>query len=212
MKKILLLGGGGHCASVADTLLRTNEYGEIGIVVNEVMKPLFGVIPVVGCDDDLQKLFEEGYHYAFITLGSIGDTKIREKLYMKISEMDFKVPNIIDPSATVSKNCNIMAGVFIGKNATVNARSIIGECAIINTAAVIEHDCNVGPFVHISPSATLCGQVTVGPSTHIGSGAIVKQGINIGSHSIVGMGSVVLNDIGDNVVAYGNPCKEVYSK
>ena len=31
-KRILLIGGGGHCKSVLDSLLEVNEYIEIGIV------------------------------------------------------------------------------------------------------------------------------------------------------------------------------------
>lgn len=212
MKKILLLGGGGHCASVADTLLRLNEYDDIGVIANDTTELLFGSIPVVGCDGDLQQLFKDGYHYAFIAIGSIGNTAVREKLKKKVREIGFIMPNIIDPSAIISKNSSLGTGIFIGKNVVVNARATIGDCAIINTAAVVEHDCKIGSFAHISPSATLCGNVIVGASTHIGAGAVIKQGLNIGTHTIIGMGSVVLNDIGDNVVAYGNPCIEVHCR
>ena len=49
----------------------------------------------------------------------------------------------------------------------------------------------------------------MGEATHIGAGVVLRQGVNIGDHCIIGMGSVVLEDIPDNVVAYGNPCKVV---
>ncbi len=51
--KILFIGGGGHCRSVADTLLRLNDYDEIGIVDIHDDGPMFGLIKVVGNDDDL---------------------------------------------------------------------------------------------------------------------------------------------------------------
>ena len=38
---------------------------------------------------------------------------------------------------------------------------------------------------------------------------MVIQGIHIGSNTTVGAGSVVVKDVTDNVVAYGNPCKVV---
>ena len=38
---------------------------------------------------------------------------------------------------------------------------------------------------------------------------MVIQGIHIGSNTTVGVGSVVVKDVPDGVVAYGNPCKVV---
>ena len=32
----------------------------------------------------------------------------------------------------------------------VNSGSKIGKCAIINTGAIVEHDCTIGDFVHIT--------------------------------------------------------------
>ena len=77
----------------------------------------------------------------------------------------------------------------------------------MNTSASIDHDNVLGDFVHISPHATLCGEVEVGEGTWIGAGTVVKQCVKIGKWSIIGAGSVVVNDIPDGVLAYGNPCK-----
>jgi acetyltransferase-like isoleucine patch superfamily enzyme len=57
----------------------------------------------------------------------------------------------------------------------------------------------------------ICGEVEIGENTHIGAGSVIKQQVKIGSNTIIGMGSIVLKDIKGNVVAYGNPCKEVKS-
>ena len=37
--------------------------------------------------------------------------------------------------------------------------------------------------------------------------ACVKEKTKVGSHSVVGIGSVVLRDIPENVIAWGNPAK-----
>lgn len=207
--KILLVGGGGHCKSVIDTLVAMNKFSEIGIVekTDNYGQNILG-IPILGCDEDLPALLSEGYKYAFITVGSVGDPKLRIKLFEKISEIGFKIPNIIDPSAIVSKNSELENGIFVGKRAVINAGARVKRGAIINTGAIIEHDCIIEDFVHIAPGAVLSGEVKVELNTHIGAGSIVKQQIKIGSNSIVGMGSIVLRDIEDNIVVYGNPCKE----
>lgn len=214
-KRILLIGGGGHCHSVLDVLSSLKEYDQIGIVardkenLKELQEDDLVSNYLVGIDEDLLKLYEEGWTHAFITLGSIGNPKVRKKIYALIKQIGFIVPTIIDDSATVSPKANIGEGIFIGKNAVVNIGSSIGDCCIINTGSIVEHDCIIGCFVHISPGAVICGQVTVGNDSHVGAASVVRQGIVIGENVLIGAGSVVVKDIQDNVKAYGNPCKVV---
>jgi sugar O-acyltransferase (sialic acid O-acetyltransferase NeuD family) len=210
--KLLLIGGGGHCKSILDSVLETNCYEDIRIVdVKENIGKSFMGVSIIGCDDDLESLIHNGFTHAFVSLGSIGIPIVRIKLFEKLERIGYQIPNIIDFSAVVSKHALLAKGIFIGKNAVINTGVSIGTGAIINTSATIEHECIIGEFAHIAPGSVLCGDVKVGSQTHIGAKSVVKQQIYIGSKSIIGMGSVVLHDVADNVVAYGNPCKEVKS-
>jgi sugar O-acyltransferase (sialic acid O-acetyltransferase NeuD family) len=217
VKKILLLGAGGHCLSVLDSLLSSENY-IVGIIdknkidmpnIQNSKKNLIMDIPILGNDDDLINLYSKGYTDAFVTVGSIGDVSLRKKLYNMAKRIGFRFPNIIDKSSVVSNYAILGEGIYIGKNTVVNASAKIGNCAIINTASIIEHECIIEDFVHIAPGSVLSGKVKVAEDTHIGAGSIIKEGIHIGSGSMIGMGSVVVNNIGDKVTAYGNPCKEV---
>lgn len=207
MKKILLIGGGGHCHSVIDSILSFREYEEIGIIDNNSLSCLG--VDVIGTDDDLPRLLSEGWNNAFITVGSVGNTKVRRRLYDMVKTLGFNVATIVDTSAIIARGTYIAEGAFIGKNAVVKTGARILECAIINTGAIIEHDCNVGAFTHISPGTVLCGQVSVGDDTHIGAGSTVIQQINIGNSALIGAGSVVVKDIPAEAKAYGNPCRVV---
>ncbi|MCR5768064.1 MAG: acetyltransferase [Lachnospiraceae bacterium] len=207
-KKLLLIGGGGHCHSVLDTIMTIGKYNEIGIVDDFDSCSYLGV-PVIGNDDDICTLKKEGWTDAFITVGSVGNTRIRRRLYEMIKKYDLVVPTIIDSTATIGKGVKIEEGVFIGKRTVINAGSSIGACAIINSGAIIEHDCEIGAFSHISPGTILCGQVRVGEDSHIGAGSVIRQLIEIGNNTLIGAGSVVVRNISDNVKAYGNPCKVV---
>lgn len=206
-RKLLLIGGGGHCHSVLDSVLSTGIYADIGIVDN-IDSSCLG-IPVIGTDDDIPILINNGWTDAFISVGSIGDTRIRRRLYEMVKHYGLSVPTIIDPSAVVSNGVVIQEGVFIGKRTVVNTGCCIGICSIINTGAIVEHDCKIGDFSHISPGTTLCGQVEVGHDSHVGAGSVVKQLVEIGNKVLIGAGSTVLKDIPDNVKAYGNPCRVV---
>ena len=206
-KKILLIGGGGHCHSVLDSILALEAYDEIGIIDN-IESPILD-IPVVGRDEDVPWLKTLGWTDAFISVGSVGNTKIRRKLYEMVKGIGMNVPAIIDASAVVARGVELADGIYIGKRAVINSGTKIGACAIINTGAIIEHECVIGDFSHISSGTTVCGQVTVGKDSHVGAGTVIRQQICIGERVLIGAGSVVVKNITDNVKAYGNPCKVV---
>ena len=206
-RKLLLIGGGGHCKSVLDGLLSLGIYSDIGIVDKEQVT-LLGV-SVVGSDQDLISLFQKGWTDAFVTVGSIGNTAIRRKLFDIIKQIGFHVPSVVDNTAVIARGTQIDEGCFVGKKAVINTGASLGKCAIVNTGAIIEHDCTVGDFSHISPGTVLCGQVKIGNDTHVGAGAVVRQQISIGNNVLIGAGSVVVKNVPDGQIAYGNPCKSV---
>ena len=207
MRKLLLIGGGGHCHSVIDSVIALGLFNDIGIVDSNVNSCLG--VPVIGDDHDIPELRKTGWNEAFITVGSIGNTSIRRKLYDMVKYYNFIVPIIIDPTAIIAKGVGIQEGSFIGKKTVINTGTSVGVCSIINTGSLIEHDCLVGDFVHVSSGSTICGQVRIGNNTHVGAGSVIRQGIEIGEKVLIGVGSVVVKDVPDNVKAYGNPCRVV---
>lgn len=51
--------------------------------------------------------------------------------------------------------------------------------------------------------------IKVGNNVWIGGGTHVMPGVTIGSNVVIGGGSIVVNDILDNSLAVGNPCKVI---
>ena len=213
--KILLIGGGGHCHSVLDSICSGCSYDVIGVVArdevnyNELSQDALVASYLVGTDADLPYFFRNGWNDAFVTVGSVGNPTGRKNVYSILVGIGFHIPVIKDKSAIVSESSLICEGSYVGKNAVINAGCRVGCCSIINTASTIEHDCIIGDFVHISPGTVLCGEVCVGDNSHVGAGTIVRQQIVVGNDSLIGIGSVVVQDIPDNVKAYGNPCRVV---
>lgn len=204
-EKLVLIGGGGHCKSVLDTVIRLNRFSEIVITDCSISvgKMILGC-KVVGNDDIFPELFDRGFKYAFITIGSIKSTDKRREVFLKAKKIGFSFPVIIDPSALVADSALIAAGVFIGKNAVVNADVMIGDMAIINTGAIIEHDCRIGAFTHISVGAVVCGGAEIERDVFVGANATVIQGVKIEADSIIGAGSIIYKDVPDNSTIVGN--------
>jgi sugar O-acyltransferase (sialic acid O-acetyltransferase NeuD family) len=208
MSGLLLIGGGGHCSTVIESL-QDGIYEKIGIIDKiENIGKLLSNVPFVGCDNDLEILSKD-YGSAFISLGGISDWKKREYLAQQAERCKYSIPSIIHPMSVVSKTADISKGVLLGAMCVINAHTKIGEMCILNTGCIVEHDCVVEAYVHVSPGAILCGGVRVGKGSHIGAGSVVKEGVSIGENTLIGIGSVVTRDIPSNAVAYGNPCKVI---
>lgn len=211
--KLVLLGAGGHCKSVLDAALRSNRFNKI--VITDPVAPVGTMVlncRVVGPDALLPSLYLEGFTQAFITVGSIQNYAIREKLVKLATEIGFVFPVITDPSAQVSQYAVIGNGTFVGKNAIVNAGTIIGEHCIINTGAIVEHDCTIGNYSHVSVGAILCGSVSLKKGVFIGAGSTVIQNVAIGKNTVIGAHSAVLMNVGDNMKANGIVKHLVYQK
>lgn len=203
MTDIILIGGGGHAKSVADSVKRLGIYNIKGIVTKD--KEEWDEYTWLGDDEKLQDIYDSGVMTAALAIGYLGRGRIRRAVFDRLKKIGFAVPAIIDPSAIVSIDAAAEEGSFIGKGAIVNIGAHIGKASIINSGAIIEHECRVGDFSHIAVGARLCGRVDVGEDSFVGAGATVIQCINIGNGVTIGAGSTVLSDIGDAVTAVGTP-------
>lgn len=209
MEKIILIGGGGHCRSVIDTIKSSNLYNIVGIIdLKEKIGNYIDGIRIIDSDDNLQ-IYRDKVSNAFITVGSIGNPRLRQELFKKLKQFKYNIPAIIDNTAIISSKVDIGSGTLIGKGAIVNSNVKIGQNCIINSGAIIEHDCIIEDFVHVASGSTLCGGVSIGMNSHIGAGSVILQYKNIGANSIVGAGSVVLKHIEDGIIVCGNPARKV---
>ncbi len=194
MKKIILLGGGGHCKSCIDVIESENKYKIIGII-DKKKKFLLNY-----------KVFAENYinkkliknNYAFVTVGQIKNYKVRVKLFNRLKYLGFKIPSIISPSAYISKHAVIGKGTIVMHGAIVNAGAVVGNNCIINTNSLVEHDVVIGDHTHISTKATINGGVVIGSKVFVGSHSIIKNNISIGECSIVGAGLYIKKNLQKN--------------
>lgn len=203
MENLVLIGAGGHCKSTISVLSDlSQQYKILGILDKTNNKTLLG-FPILG-NDDLIKTYSGNCSF-LITIGSIKDTSIRERIYNEITRSNGKLATVIAKSAVVSKYSKIGLGTVVYNLSHINADSIIGNNCIINSLSNIEHDCIIGDFVHISTGVMINGNCTVGARCFLGSNSVIKNGLTICDDVIIGAGAVVLKDITEPGTYIGNP-------
>lgn len=188
-KRLILLGGGGHCKSVID-VAESAGYTILGILDKpELVGTRILDYEIIGEDDDIPQYVDKA---AFvITVGQIKSPAIRQKLALLVMRAGGKFATVIASDAYVSKYATIGAGTVIMHKAVVNADACIGAHCIINTMANIEHDCEVGDFCHISTGVMVNGDTKVGKNSFVGSGSVVYNAIEVKEDSIIPAGTVV---------------------
>lgn len=205
-RHLLIYGAGGHGRVIADAARAASMtiYG-FGDDNADKRTRLIADLPVVatGLAEAIAMCRERGLG---IVCG-LGDNERRRSLYEEIIAAEVELVKIVHPTAVVAPSAVLGAGCVLMAGAIVNPDARIGANVIINTAASLDHDNLVGDHVHISPGVHTGGAVRIGVGTHVGVGASIRNGISIGSWSLIGAGAVVVRDIPDHVVAYGNPAR-----
>lgn len=208
MKKIVIIGSGGHSKVILDLIFQTNLISKnrleiVGILddcYTENMKIQICEIPVIGKIDLINQLPQNLYYII-----GIGNNIIRKKISQNYKKINFLT--LIHPNATIGSNVKISEGSVVMAGVVINSNTTIGKHCIINTNSVIEHDNKIGDFVHISPGTIICGNVQVNNKTWIGANSTIIQGLKIGKNVVVAAGSVVINNILNDSVVAGIPAK-----
>lgn len=203
MKRLAILGAGGHGKVVADTA------ESCGWQVVEFYDDSWpkrqnnGAWPVIG---DTAALMASLTRYDGV-LVAMGNNHIRQLKLIELHAAGARLFNLIHPASSISRHARLGIGSVVFAGVVVNADSQIGQGAILNTGCSVDHDCMLGDAVHISPGARLAGGVRVGDLSWIGIGASVRQLVCIGSCVMVGAGAAVVSDVADGLEVVGVPAR-----
>jgi sugar O-acyltransferase (sialic acid O-acetyltransferase NeuD family) len=209
MKKLILIGGGGHCKSCIDVIESTEKYEIMGVLdISEKVGQLILNYKIIGTDDNISTWINDEVTF-LITVGQIKNSSLRKKIFENLTNNNAKMSTVFSKYAVVSNYSKIGQGTIVMHHAVINADVTIGENAIINTKALIEHDSRIGNQCHVSTGAIINGGCTVGNHVFIGSQAVIAQGINICDNVVIGAGAVVVKPIDTEGLYIGNPARKL---
>ncbi|MBS4274719.1 UDP-4-amino-4,6-dideoxy-alpha-D-N-acetyl-D-glucosamine N-acetyltransferase [Campylobacter vulpis] len=189
-KKIYIYGAGGHglvCADVAFDV---------------------GYEEVIFLDDYKGLAFNKELENFDIFI-AIGTNEIREKIFQKVEQCGFNIVNLIHKSAIISQSAKIAkSGVLVMPKVVVNAGASVGKGVILNTACVIEHECEIGDFSHISVGAKCAGNVKVGKFCLMGINSAILPNLSLCDESILGGGALLTKDAKEKGIYVGVPARK----
>jgi sugar O-acyltransferase (sialic acid O-acetyltransferase NeuD family) len=209
--EILVIGSSGHGGVIVDILEACGHtiagYLDDTVPVGVLKRgyPILGRL--ADCDGICERMKPQDIVMA------IGDNWWRRKVYndMKIVR-DARYPVIAHPTASVARSAQVGEGSVLMAHANVGPHARLGKFAIVNTGASLDHDSILGDFASLAPGVFTGGLVEIGECSAVGVGAALSDRIKVGSHTVIGTGAVVVRNVPDHSVAYGNPARVIRSR
>ncbi|MGQ0627384.1 MAG: acetyltransferase [Phycisphaerales bacterium] len=219
-RSIILIGGGGHGAVVAEAaslagmavvgFLDDNPQATLATLEFRLPHP-FPAPKYLGPMAEFRPLTRCDWIIA------VGEIPIRRRIIEALTRegrMAATDPmggpaSVLHPAASVSPTATIRPGTLIAPLAVVHSRARVGPHAIVNSGAIVEHDCELHENVHLAPGAVLGGGVEVGADSLVGLGSRVLPGLRVGRGCTIGAGAVVTRDVADGMTVAGVPARAV---
>jgi len=154
-----------------------------------------------------------------------GDVRIGKKaiireysvIYVNVTIGDFLE---MGHSSIIMEDNIIGSHVVIGNNSCIDFGCKIGDHVQIHNNIYIAQFTELEDNVLISPGVVTCNDMcptcteclkgpTIREGAQIGGGVTILPRVTIGRRAVIGAGSVVTKDIQPEMIAYGNPAREV---
>lgn len=203
MKELVIVGAGGHGGEISWLAKRCGRTVR-GFLDNtpEKQGAFIRGVPVLGTLEQCSKFMECEFIIA------IGSPRSRKKIFEDFFQgKNFIFATLIDPTATIGENIQILEGTMICAGSILTVDVQIGKHCIVNTNAVLSHGVVIGDYVTVAPNASVSGNVSLGTMVEVGANATIREKIIIEDGAMIGMGTVVTKNVFCNQVMVGNPAR-----
>ena len=188
MKRLLIVGAGGHGRSVAEAVLAAGKYELVGFV-DDAASDLQHVwdLPVFGATVDLANYRE----YADAAIVAIGSNRLREELQQRLYAAGFELATVVHPKAIVSPRAVVGAGCAIMAGAIVGTEAQLDTGVIVNCGAVVDHHCRVEDFGHLGVNAGMAGGAVLGRGAWMQAGSVLGYDVKIEAGVVLAPGTAL---------------------
>ncbi|TSJ45678.1 transferase [Fluviicola chungangensis] len=172
MKKIGIIGAGGHAKVIAETIDLIGSFQVVGFIDDKIERgfPIHKNAPVLGAIGELNEIAAQCD--AFVI--GIGNNEVRKHIADRWSGT-IVFETIIHPNAVISESASIGSGTVVLAGTIISSQVKIGNHCIVNANVVIDHDSRIGEFVHLSIGTLIGSNSEVGELTITGIGQAVPS-------------------------------------
>ena len=200
-ERILILGAGGGCNLVLDSVSRLSHQRAVVILdrnENFHNKNMMGV-KVLGSINLLDELWQAGQFDAVIST-IVKDNDERREIFEMVQSKGIPFTNVIDITANIKTNVKMGKGNLIVSGCYLAPSVTIGDNNFLAAYAVIEHHSEIGSHCTFGPRFTASGKVSIGNNCKFGMGISVEPFVKIGQNSTIASGATITGHVPDNSI------------
>lgn len=188
MKRLLIVGAGGHGHSLAEAVHAGGEFAVAGFL-DDAYPELDRVwdFPVLGGVVDHSRW----RGLADFAIVAIGNNAVRQCVAKDLQAAGFSLASVVHPLAIISPTAVIGRGTAIMAGAIVGTEACLGDGVIVNCAAVVDHHCRVGDFGHLGVNAAMAGGAVLGSRAWMQAGSALGYGVRIEDGRVLMPGEAV---------------------
>ena len=187
MKKLLIVGSGGHGRCCLDIVRDLKIYDTIAFLDDNYVNKIVNDCKVIGCINEMDNYYPE-YEDIFI---AISNNELRKKLINKAKCIGYHVISIIAYNAVVSPYASIKEGTVVFNNAIIEANANIGAGCIITANTTINHDAIIEDYCLIYSNSVIRPNTLIGSTSRIGSNCTVTFNTKVKAGSDIEDGCVI---------------------
>lgn len=141
---------------------------------------------------------------------AVDENEMRKSIVENLTKTRKVMPiNAIHSNAIIAESSVIGHGNYINAGVILGPNVIIGNHCLLHTNVGLDEGVSIGHFSQIGMGCNINASVIIEDEVFIGSGVTVVAGVTIGKGSRIGAGSVVIGNVQESAVLFGNPATEV---
>ncbi len=158
--------------------------------------------------ENVTEKFPPSEYYAFASASSGQLNRVREKLYLKAKEKNYKFVSYISARAFIWHNVEIGENCFILEDNTLQPFTKIKDNVILWSGNHIGHQSVIDSHSFISSHCVISGYCSIGKYCFMGVNASVADNIKIKKDNFIGFGSAIGKNTEENGFYIGNPAEK----
>ena len=193
LRRLLIVGAGGHGRSVAEAVLASGTFEVAGFLDDAApASTLVSGYLVLGTTDDVSAYRTQ----ADVAIVAIGNSALREALSNRLMAAGYELATVMHPRAIVSPSAVVGQGSAIMAGAIVGTEARLGCGVIVNCGAVVDHDAQVQDYSHLGVNACISGGSALGRSAWMQAGSALGYGVKVADGVVLPPGSALTSATG----------------
>lgn len=171
MKKIVIIGAGGHGKVLAEIVKQNNNSLNLGFVDDGIEKETV-VFDSITCWGTVNELITKQISVDGVVVG-IGNNEIRKKIVQQLKTAGIPIESVVHPSVQIASSTVIGKGVAILQGAVISTLVHVEEGAIIDVGVVVNHEATVKSFAHLTIGTIVCNNAVIHEGIKTNPGEII---------------------------------------